>query len=243
MFNTINNQKGAFSPFMFGILMGVAVFSASMNHWAKKELIDLDEANKMANHEKGIAIKKALENSIITENVNSENQYSEDYTLQRAQRFLSGSTGKTRSGDDAVISTAHNSGKFKTSNKKILITVSDDQFTREDVGDVAGADAMSDYNQANSEIVLFDSEPIRIEQIQESKRRLQSEVSQIYVAYTTYGYKFPTVDQYKTQINAATNNKDIWGQTFKYDRKSDKLVILSFTTPWGYTYKSKLDMN
>ncbi|MFT7144836.1 MAG: hypothetical protein ACI9TY_001824 [Alphaproteobacteria bacterium] len=243
MFNAINNQKGAFSPFMFGMLMGVAVFSASMNHWAKREIVDIDEANRISNREKAIEIKKALENAMLTENIDSENPYSEDFTMQRAQKFLSGSTGKTRSGDDAVLSTVHDSGSFKTSNKKIMIAVTDDQLVRDDVGGLAGAEAMKDYNSTEGSVVMFDSESIRLEQIKESKQRLQREVSQIYVSYTTYGYKFPTTDEYKSQINAATGNKDVWGQSFKYDRKSDKLVILSFTTPWGYTYKTKLDMN
>tara|TARA_R110000868_G_scaffold218576_2_gene469326 strand:- start:251767 stop:252498 length:732 start_codon:yes stop_codon:yes gene_type:complete len=243
MLSNVTNQKGAFSPFMFGMLLGVAVFSGAMNHWAKRELLNIDEANEQSNRNKAVEIKRALENAMLTENVDGDNSYSNDFTLQRAQKFLSGTTGKTRSGDDALLTTANDSGSFKTSNKKILITVTDDMATRDEVGGIAGADAMIEYNKADGSVVMFDSESVRLEQIKESKTRLQSEVSQIYRAYTTYGYKFPSTEQYRTQVNAATGNKDVWGKLFDYDRKNDKLVILSFTTPWGYTYKTKLDMN
>lgn len=241
MFKGLNNQKGAFSPFMFGMLMGVAVFSAAMNHWAKKEIVDIEKQNIQSERQKAEQIKQAFENALLTENVNSENGYSEKMNLERAQQFLSGSTGQTKSGEQAFLSTAIKSGAFKTSNSRILITTTDDENVKDEIRSL-GSDGMADYNNTESSVVMFDSEEVRKKQIRESKTLLEREISQIYRSYTAYGYKFPTPEQYKTQVNAATGLRDVWGQPFKYDRKSDKVVVISFTTPWGYTYKKRLDM-
>ncbi|MAI08367.1 MAG: hypothetical protein CMF61_05345 [Magnetococcales bacterium] len=242
MLKGLRNQKGAFSPFMFGMLMGVAVFSAAMNHWAKKEIVDIEKQNIQSEHQKAEQIKQAFENAILTENINSDNGYSEEMNLARAQKFLSGSTGQTKSGEQAFLSTAIKSGSFKTSNSRVLITTSDDEAIKDEIRTL-GSDAMADYNSADSSVVMFDSEEVRKKQIKESKTLLEREASQIYRSYTAYNYKFPTAEQYKTQVNAATGLRDVWGSPFKYDRKSDKVVVLSFTTPWGYTYKKRLDMN
>lgn len=241
MLQGLKNQKGAFSPFMFGMLMGVAVFSAAMNHWAKKEIVDIEQQNIKSERQKAEQIKLAFENSMLTENVNTDNGYSNEMNLERAQKFLSGSTGQTKSGEQAFLSTAMKSGAFKTSNSRILITTSDDESVKDEIRTL-GSDAMAEYNNTNDSVVMFDSEEVRKKQIQESKTLLEREVSQIYRSYTAYGYKFPTPEQYKSQVNAATGLHDVWGQDFKYERKSDKVVILSFTTPWGYTYKKRLDM-
>lgn len=242
MVKGLKNQRGAFSPFMFGMLMGVAVFSAAMNHWAKREIVNIEEQNIKTERQKAEQIKQAFENALLTENIATDEKYSEDFNLERAQKFLSGSTGQTKSGEQAFLSTAFKSGAFNTSNKRILITTSDDQSLQQEIGSL-GSDAMADYNNEDGSVVMFDSEDARKKQIQKSKINLEREASQIYRAYASYNYKFPTHEEYKTQVNAATNLKDVWGQSFKYDRKSDKTVVLSFTTPWGYTYKKRLDMN
>lgn len=237
-----NNQQGAFSPFMFGMLMGVAVFSAAMNHWAKKEIVNINERNTAEDRAKAEQLKKALENSMLTENV-EDGSYSDTFNLERAQKFLSGSTGTTRTGEQAFFSSTYKDGKFNTSNKRVLITASDDESVKAEIGALAGADAMGSYDTAEGSVVMFDSEEIRQEQIKKSKERLEAEASQIYRSYAAFGYKFPTTEQYKTNVNAVTGNRDVWGQEFLYERKSDKLVVISFTTPWGYTFKKTLNMN
>lgn len=242
MLKGLKNQKGAFSPFMFGMLMGVAVFSAAMNHWAKREIVNIEEQNIKSERQKAEQIKKAFETALLTENVATGDGYSEDMNLERAQKYLSGTTGQTKTGEQAFLSSAFKSGAFKTSNKRVLITTSDDETVKQDIATL-GSDAMANYNKEDGSVVMFDSEDIRKEQIKKSKEFLEREASQIYRSYASYGYKFPTRDQYESQVNAATNLRDVWGQSFKYDRKSDKVVILSFTSPWGYTYKKRLDMN
>lgn len=240
MLKGLQNQRGAFSPFMYGMLMGVAVFSAAMNHWAKREIVNIEEQNIQQERQKAEQIKQALENAMLTENV-ATTGFSNDVNLERAQQFLSGSTGKTKSGEQAFLSSAVKSGAFNTTNKRVLITTSDDESIQKEIGTL-GSDAMADYNTAKDSVVMFDSEDVRKKQIAESKKLLERETSVIYRSYMTYGYKFPSNEEYKTQVNAATGHKDVWGQPFKYDRKSDKVVVLSFTAPWGYTYKKRLDM-
>lgn len=242
MFKVLKNQKGAFSPFMFGMLLGVAVFSAAMNHWAKREIVNIQEQNIKRERQKAENIKRAFENALLTENITLGQGYSEDMNIERAQQFLSGSTGQTRSGEQTFLSTAYKSGAFKTNNKRLLITTTDDETVKQDI-EALGSDAMANYNSSEGRVVMFDSEEVRKQQIKESKKLLEREAAQIYRSYSSYGFKFPTYDEYKSQINAATNLRDVWGQNFKYDKKSDKVVILSFTTPWGYTYKKRLDMN
>jgi hypothetical protein len=242
MFKVLKTQKGAFSPFMFGMLMGVAVFSAAMNHWAKREIVNIEERNIKAERQKAEQIKQAFETALLTENIATGEKYSEDLNLERAQKFLSGNTGQTKSGEQAFLSSAFKSGAFKTSNKRVMITTSDDESIQQNLESL-GSDAMASYNNEDGSVVMFDSEEVRKKQIKKSKENLEREASQIYRAYTSYGYKFPTAEQYKSQVNAATGLRDVWGQSFKYDRKSDKVVILSFTTPWGYTFKKRLDMN
>ena len=232
------NQKGAFSPFMFGLLMGVTLLSGVMQHWAKKELERIEGQQSELAQEKADDMKLAVENMILTENVESGEGYGTFFSADALKAHLTNSTGQTRSGDTLDVSSYNRTGNFGETGQRLVITSSDDAFERQKIreqGMEAGAENKEDG------LAVIDTTDIRQKQIVQSKEYLEMEASQLFRSYISGGYEFPETSAYK-DFNRNTGLKDSWGQSFKYERKTPKKAVLSFTTPWGYTFKKSLSM-
>ena len=242
----LRNQHGRFSPFMFGMLIGVSVFSASVSHLARKELKETEERNKRAEVERAADIKRALTNAILTENIQDvSNTYSEKLDIDRAKRFITRSVGKTKGGEDYQLTARETTVDNELQNTRILINISDDRDLATEIANITNADEMINFNTSNSEsIATFDTKAVRQRQIDTSIKYLRMEESQLYRYYTANGFKFPGGQgEYEEKVNSITLVKDAWGATFKYNRIDDKNCSIKFTTPWNYTHTIKLKMD
>lgn len=231
---------------MFGMLMGVAMFSSVAKYQAEKRLETAGSYRSAQEQKKAEDVRLALENAILTENIEDNSvRFGDDLNIDRARSFLTRSTGKTKSGQEYTLKQQESRGALGADGQRVLITTSEDEFTREAVDKVGSAGAMTDFEQAEGEsLAVFDSNAVRARQVKQSIEYLRMEESQIYRFWGSNDYKFPDSQQeYEDKVNSMTRLKDAWGQTFTYSRESDTKARLSFETPWGYKKSIKLDMD
>jgi len=238
-FSVIRAQKGAFSPFMFGLLASVAVFSSLMQKWSMDEMKRQEERRIQTQQEQAESVAKAVENAILTETATT---YGNTVTLERARQFMSGTTGIGGDGEDYQFKSAQTDSQFGRNNQRIIINTTDDQFLKDEIGRIEGEEGIKAFAGADGTTVL-DTSDARKRQITKSRESLEMEAAQIYRSYASFGFKFPSTSQYSEIISAATGIKDVWGQDLTYERQGDKKATLSFTTPWGYTVTKKLSMD
>ncbi len=238
-------QKGGFSPFMFGVLAALTIFSTMLSQWAREDLKNL-QAEKLQNQQKHSQdFKEALEIAILSENSNTAgNNYSQTYDLSRAQGFLSASTNTTRSGAAVQIREVDSSQVQDIQNKRIAITSSDDTFLRSDVGGLANESAIANYDGGiDKALATVDTEALRNQQVKHSRQLMEKEASMLYTFFTENS-RFPaTQAEYDSGVNNLTGYKDTWGNDFVYTYASDTEATLSFTTPWGKSFNVRVDMN
>ena len=232
----LRNNLGAFSPFMFGLLMGMAAFSTAIRYQAEQDLKNIQKQQKLMEKEQAEDVRRAFENAILTENVaDGSLGYSKDLDLERARSFLSGSTGQTRTGQRIILKERKAGEVLGADQQRIVITASDDEFVRQRVETLGSSDALADFTEESPEnATLFDSAAVRARQVKQSKEYLHMEEAQLYRYWGGHEYKFPaTQSEYEDNVNAYTHLRDAWGQKFDYERLSDNKARLSFTTPWG----------
>ena len=233
------NQKGAFSPFIFGMLFALSAFSTMAAYWAQKDLIDMEKKKVERQKKEAKDLRESLENAILTETTAT---YSESLTLGRAKSAATLSTGKTRGGSDITLNALQANVALGISNTRVLIATSDDAMLKADVSAVNSIGGQSTYSVANNEAVEFyDSQAARTRQVELSLEQLNAEAAQLYSFYEA-NTRFPDASEY-ADINTMTGFKDVWGDDFTYVRSDNKTATLAFTTPWGYTQTINLDMN
>lgn len=245
-FQTLTNQKGAFSPFMYGLLLGVAMLSTLSKYQAEKALEQAKVEQKKRQNAQVEGIKQAFENAILTENVAEGSlEFSADATMDRAQAFLTGTSTQTTSKEAITLNQREGESHLGINSQKVFITNSDNEFTKEKVERIFSASEVSKLNLNNqSEIAVFDSEEARLRQIKQSTEYLRMEQSQIYRFWGSNDYSFPkSQNEYEEKVNRMTGLKDVWGQTFKYTYITKNKAKISFTSPWGFEKSITLDMD
>jgi hypothetical protein len=238
-------QKGGFSPFMFGVLAALSIFSTMLAQWAKEDLKQLQSEKLKRQQAHSEDIKEAIEIAILSENSNiAGNNYSQTYDVGRAQGFLSSSNNTTRGGAAIQIQEVDSSQVQDIQNKRIAISSSDDTFLRTDVAGLANEDAIAAYDSGlDGAMATIDTEALRNQQVKHSRQLLEKEASLLYTFFTENS-RFPANQgEYDTDINALTNYKDTWGNDFTYTYASDTEATLGFTTPWGKSFNVRVDMN
>lgn len=232
------NQAGAFSPFMFGLLAGIAVFSSMASQWAKKDLLkmELERANRAKYEAQDIA--KALEFSILAET--AEN-YDEDLTLERALQHTNKSYGRTRGKQDVLITEREGNESFDRHHERIAITASDDTLLRSTINQIGSADGLSRLDIGDKEaVVILDTEVLRQRQVDTSHKYMEAMAEQIYQFFSGQ-LRFPTQTEFEN-LQQQLKITDVWGQEFDYLRKGDFEARLEFTTPWNYTQSVDLNL-
>ena len=233
------SQRGNISPFLFGLLAGVALFSGGMKAKAELELQRIKEEQAQRERETAEQYKRAIEGSILSET-------SATYgTLDRErieQNLAKGIGGGTRSGQDVAF------GSITTdatrNEQRIIISTSDDDFVRTEVSNIetaadAGAAAQSDINR-RGDIANIDTASLRTRQIKRTMTNMHQESELIYAFWGRDGV-MPTSGEYAT-INSQTGLTDFWGGSFTYTRFDDSHAILEATTPWGQTLVVPMDL-
>lgn len=235
----LKNQKGAFSPFIFGMLFALAAFSTMSAYWAQKDMIDQERKKIERQKEEATDLRRALENSIRTETADTYNQA---INLNRAQAFTTLSTGETRGGQAVAFNAQESNVALGISNTRVVLSTSDDEMLRDDIDLLSTASGQAAYTSGQNQAVEFyDSQADRARQVDLSTDALNAEVAQVYAFYEA-NLRFPNGTEYG-DINTMTGFSDVWGNDFTYTYIDDKTATLAFTTPWGYTQTINLDMN
>lgn len=230
-------QRGGASPFMFGLLMGMTIFSAFSLQWAQRELVASQQRQAEKAKREAEDLVKALEFAAMTE---TRNTYSDDFDLERARRYTAMSSGKTRGGQDFIVVQQEDKDKetFGETSQKVAITASDDTLLRSKVyrtGDAKGVDALS-----GDTVATLDTAGVRQRQILTSVKSMENLAEQVYAFYAG-NRRFPKSNEFDVMRNQLSFG-DAWGGPFAYTYISDDEARLEFTTPWNYTHSLKLTL-
>lgn len=233
------NQRGAFSPYMFGMLAGLGLFSSLMAHYARQDMVEAEKRKLEQQQQEAEDLARGLENAILTER---DATYDADLSLSRARQYTTTATGKTYAGDDVTINIQDSDRTYSLDHQRALITTSDDDLLKSSVGAALNADDIGSYNAGtNQPVAVFDSKSARDHQVQLSYEFMESQAALVYQFYAGE-LRFPDNSEY-ADLASTSGLTDYWGNDFTYTRTSDTVCSLSFTTPWGYTQTINLNFN
>lgn len=230
-------QRGWASPFMFGLLMGMTVFSALSLVWAKQELARVAERRAKQAQQQAEDTVKGLEFAALTE---THATYSTDYTTARAKQFMANNTGRTRGGESILATGREVDGEtFGQKGERVAITASDDTLERSKIYRTGDAREMLAMAASNTSVAVFDSNAVRMRQMMTSQKSMEGLAEQVFAFYAGHS-RFPNQGEF-VDLRARFPYTDAWGGNFDYTYVSNEEVGLAFTTPWNYTQTLKLD--
>ncbi|MBI1309336.1 MAG: hypothetical protein GC129_05785 [Proteobacteria bacterium] len=233
-------QGGAFSPFMFGMIMGVTVFSALSMQYAKKALADYQTRQTERARANAQDIASAMDFAIATE---TRDTYNDTYSLDRARQY-SESTGKTRGDADFQVTTRQGDGdeQFGRRDDKVAITASDDALLRGQVARSSNATELTNLSASSTTpVAVYDTSVARDRQIRTSAARMSQIAEQLY-AYYAANLKFPDSNAYDSLVSHF-GLRDAWGEDFEYSVAPDQQSAqIGFTTPWNYHQELNLSL-
>lgn len=243
----IAGQGGGVSPFMFGLLLGVSIFSLSVQKRAQIEMDEMREKQLERQETEASSLRKAVELSVMTERSASKMAtYQATPDADRIRARASVATGKTRATQDMVMVSGESGDNNEHS--RILITTTDDTFVRDSISntkshtyDTIGSNTM----QQRADTMVVDTKALRNEQIAISYKNMEAQAALVYNWWSApgNGFVFPDSAQYSAEIMPISTYKDFWGNDFIYSRTSAQVATLSFTPPWGGTpYEITLSM-
>lgn len=226
------DQRGGVSPFMFGLLVGMSIFSVMSAYWAQKELAALQVRQAERAQKQADDVVKALEFSALTE---TQSTYSDQYDMDRAKGSLARASGKTRGGEEYVVNAQEAATEtFGTRDSKLVVTASDDTLLRAKVYQTGNADDVAAFGDGRTKAVAtLDTGGIRQRQVLTSVKAMEALAEQVYAFYAGH-MRFPTDMEFK-ELQAKFPYVDAWGGPFSYTRTGEDTGTLEFTTPWNYT--------
>lgn len=241
-------QRGAVSPFLFGMLAGVAIFSASMRSQAQIQTKRIYEEQAARAAETADTYRRAVEGALMAET----NADFGNLDTARINQYVSKSVGGgTRSGDDVAWGAIDMSNSYNGTNigssQRVMIAATDDDYVRAEVASLAAggnANTMAQNSLTDREDVLtIDTSNIRQKQIQATLSNMNKQAEVLYGFWAENG-RFPTVLEYNTNIDPKTDLRTFWGDPIIYVFTNDDEVRLRATTPWGQQlFSEALKMN
>ena len=234
----ITNQQGGFSPFMFGLVMGMSIFSALSVQWARQELEAYQQLQTQRAQTQAEEIAKGMEFAILAE---TGQTYSDTYDLERARTY-SQAQARTRGGQDYMIA-AHESNRefYGQRATTVAIAGTDDTLVRSQIYRTESERNVLEADTGNQAVALYDTSLARNQQVRTSNRRMEQMAEQVYTFYAGY-YRFPTDSEYQS-LKGKFALRDAWGRDFNYmPDASGQKATLSFTTPWDYTQTMNLSL-
>jgi hypothetical protein len=237
----VKNQRGNISPFMIGLVMGLAVFSTSMRKQAEYELAKIQQQQADAQARQLEELKAGIENALLMETAATFN------TALDANRIRSNTSAKlqTRTGQNVVINTtAMDAG---TGRQRVMISTSDDAFVRADAGTMTDANMLTNAISQRDDVAMIDTSAIRTRQLETSRNNMEMISSIVYNWWANRPpgtQRFPTPAEYNAQIRDVVNARTFWDTHFTYTRPTNHTATLSFTTPapWSETHTINLSM-
>ncbi|MCP5405448.1 MAG: hypothetical protein H6922_04410 [Pseudomonadaceae bacterium] len=229
-------QRGYLSPFMFGLILGMSVFSVMSQKWAMQELAEVQARKAARAQAQAEDIAGALAFATLTE---TRGTYSEDYSLERARQYASRSSGKTSGGQDfLVVGRQENNETFGKRDQRVAVAASDDTLLRAKVynSDDRGLAALA----SSSSVALLDTGAVRARQVQTSNKAMEGMAEQVYAFYAAH-MRFPDSGEFD-ELAQRFPYVDAWGGKFDYTYINDGEARLEFVTPWNYTQSIKLSL-
>ncbi len=238
--NGARRQRGGVSPFMFGLIIGMSVFSAYSLQTAKRELAELQKRNMDRARAESEDLARGLEFQILTE---SRETYSEDYSLDRARAGAALSTGQTRGQQAAMVAERReDDAPFNSPDRRVGFTTTDDTLVRARVGQSQNADdLMRLQDEKNTALAVANTGAVRQRQVLSSNRAMETLAEHVYSFYAS-NMRFPTSAEFDA-FEEKLGIRDVWGQKFSYRRQEEGRATLEFTTPWNYTQNMILSLD
>ena len=232
-------QKGNVSPFLFGLLAGVALFSGGIRAKAELELKRIRAQQEKQAEQTAQSYQRAVEGALLSETSTNFGTLDRD----RIEEHLSRSLGGTRSGQDIAIGTITTDGT--RNEQRIFIAPTDDDFVRTEINTLEStgdADAAARNTLNNrKDVISIDTSAIRARQVELTMQNLNKE-AEIIIGFWGQNGIFPSPAEY-TALHNQTNLADFWGNAFTYTRVNDDEMTLSATTPWGQLLFIPINMN
>lgn len=234
-------QAGQLSPFMFGLIMGMSVFSAMSLKWAEQELAEQQIRNQARNKAQAEDLAKALEFATLTQ---TRDNYDNRMTLDRARQYASSATGQTRGGQDFLIVEREAEGEtMGAKNEVVAITGSDDTLRRSEVfrsGDAKQLGKLAEQKNKGDAVVLLDTSGIRTRQVNVSRQNMETMAEHVYAFYAGR-FRMPSFEEFQ-ELNEKLGIRDAWNAPFDYEYYDTERSRMEFTTPWGYTQSLMMDL-
>jgi hypothetical protein len=233
-------QAGGFSPFMFGMLMGMSIFSALSLQWAQQALIVRQQKQLEAAKAAAEETAKGMEFAVLSETAYG---YSNDYTLNRARAFAA-TTAQTRSGEDAQIVQREggedgDNSRFGQTRTTVGVNVTDDPFLRQKVAQTGSAEDLQRIE--NAPLATVEVTNLRGQQVKIGRQRMADLAEQLYGHYAGH-LTFPDSSTFDA-LEKRYNLRDPWGRPFVYAVADDQqTATLTFTTPWNFTQTLHLSL-
>ena len=225
---------------MFGLVMGVAAFSALSSQWARQELVRYQQQQAERAKANATDVAKGMDFAILTETAQT---YSDNYDLERARPY-SNTDARTRGGQDYLV-TARDDEDRKSYDKTrttVAITGSDDTLLRSQMYRSGSSEEILRTKVGQGQAVAtYDTATARDRQVRTSNERMEVLAEQVYAFYAAKK-RFPTDNEFSS-LGSTFDLRDAWGRNFTYKPSPDNQKgILSFTTPWNYTQTLKLSL-
>ena len=232
----ITDQRGVFSPFMFGLLMAVGIFSVLAQQWAKRDLERL-QAERMERLEATAAdAAEALEFAILTETANT---FDQNVDLERILPNTT-RTGTTGLNDDLQIVTRDGDRAFDLRGQRVAIGALDDPLARAQLNQAGNAAALTELGDAEG-VVVIDTSAVRRRQIETSRAIMQEMASHVFNFYAG-NLRFPTDEEYDA-LARKFRATDAWGAPLDYTLNNDDEAEIAVVTPWGYRQEMELRLD
>lgn len=236
--NTLTSQRGAMSPFMFGLLAGMAVFSVASTQWASQELARVQAAKREKEKAQAEDIAKAIEFTLLTETAGT---YTNNPDRTRIMANTSMATGKTVGDEDVLmVQRQVEDETFGARTDRVAITASDDTLLRSKVFRSGSAEELSQLPTDDNSVVTVDTAAIRQRQVAHSAQNMEALAEYIYAFYAG-NMKWPNPSEFEDIADRARLT-DVWGQPFIYTLVGDDGAVLELNTPWNYTHTLKLSL-
>lgn len=225
---------------MFGLIMGMSIFSALSMQWSKQALARYQQQQVERAKANTQDVAKSLNFAILTENSQT---YSDKYDLDRARQY-SNTEARTTGGQDYLVTerTDDNRTTYGKAATTVAITGSDDTLLRSQMYRTGDAKEILTTKTGNSQAVaVYDTSTARDQQVRTTNGRMEALAEQIYAFYAGK-QRFPTDSEFTT-IKSTFGLRDVWGHDFIYTISTDgQSGTLAFTTPWDYTKTLKLSL-
>ena len=229
------NQAGRLAPFMLGLLVAVASFSAYVKANIERQLLQVEATQRQQATAAAADLKQALTLDLLLEDTVS---YSNTITLARAQKYLASSSGVTASNTTPIANIKTGDTEADLASQRALLSPSADSGLNTEIAALANADSLSTFASSVADLDLpnrlpqavFDSVSVRRLQLNDSLDALDQQTAAVLAQARALG-RLPTAAEF-TGLQSLYPRQSSWGQNFTYTYTSPTAAAMTFRPPW-----------